>query len=195
MRNTHRRSRVAILVLTLSALSIHAGAAGAQSPAAAGLTPAESTVAAAAAAPGPLAPLAWLAGCWRGSVNQREFREMWMPPRGGMMVGASHTVMAGKTQDFEYLRLESRPDGEYYVAVPAGKTETLFRLSGQSRDGDDEIFTFANRVDEFPQTIIYRRGAKGWLFAHVEGKVNGAERKIIYPMRRIDCATGEVIEK
>ena len=59
----------------------------------------------------------------------------------------------------------------------------------------DEIFTFANRADVFPQTVIYRRGAKGWLYAHAEGKVDGAERRVIYPMRRVDCETGETIEK
>jgi len=191
MRKLHRRSRLALLFLTLPAWLLAAATVGAQAPAGADAKPAAS----APVESGPLAPLAWLAGCWRGSVNQREFREQWMPLRGGMMVGVSHTVMAGKTQDFEYLRLESRPDGEYYVAIPAGKAETLFKLTGKTRDGDDEIFTFANRVNEFPQTIIYRRGTLGWLYAHVEGTISGAERKVIYPMRRTDCETGEVIEK
>ena len=35
-----------------------------------------------AAAADPLARFAWLDGCWRGNVNQREFREQWMPLRG-----------------------------------------------------------------------------------------------------------------
>jgi hypothetical protein len=154
----------------------------------------------AAAAPPPagasagLAPLAWLAGCWRGTVNQREFREQWMPLRGGLMVGVSHTLNGDRTQNFEYLRLESRADGVHYVAAPSGRDETAFRLAAQTRDGDDEIFNFANPVDVFPQTIIYRRGTRLAL-AHVEGKVNGAEQKVIYPMRRVDCETGENIEK
>jgi hypothetical protein len=191
MHNTYRRFRLALVILTVPLSLFAAAIAGAQAPAVADAKPAATDPVEA----GPLAPLAWLAGCWRGSVNQREFREHWMPLRGGMMIGASHTVMGGKTQDFEFLRMESRPDGEYYVAAPAGKAETLFKLTGKSRDQDDEIFTFANRVNEFPQTIIYRRGAKGWLYAHVEGTIDGAERKVIYPMRRTDCETGEVIEK
>jgi hypothetical protein len=184
-------SRRALPVLALPAMLIAATLAGAQAPVAAEAKPAATSVPEA----GPLAPLAWLAGCWRGNVNQREFREQWTPLRGGMMIGVSHTVTAGKTQDFEYLRLESRPDGEYYVVVPSGKAETLFKLSGKSKDQDDEIFSFANRASEFPQTIIYRRGAAGWLYAHVEGTVSGAERKVIYPMRRVDCETGDLIER
>jgi len=70
---------------------------------------------------GPLAPLAWMRGCWEGKVNQRDFREEWLPPAGDMMVGVSQTTLRDKTIDFEYLRLESRPEGVFYVAAPSGK--------------------------------------------------------------------------
>jgi hypothetical protein len=142
-----------------------------------------------------LEPLGWLHGCWDGKVNQRDFREEWLPLRGDMMIGVSQTVSQGKTQNFEYLRLESRPEGVFYVAVPSGKKETSFRLSGKTRDGDNEIFTFENPVDEFPQRIIYRRGSGGSLYAHVEGTQNGQPRSVIYPMRRVDCASGEPIRQ
>src|SRR5262245_39973426 len=77
--------------------------------------PAASEAAAnAVAVPLTLESLGWLEGCWRGAVNQREFREHWLPQRGGMMIGAGHTVMQDKTQDFDYMRIEARPDGVYY---------------------------------------------------------------------------------
>lgn len=142
-----------------------------------------------------LGQLAWLHGCWDGKVNQRDFREEWLPLRGDMMIGVSHTVSQGKTQDFEYLRLELRPEGVFYVAAPSGKKETSFRFSGKTQDGDREIFTFENLVDEFPQRIIYRRGSEGWLYAHVEGKLDGQARSVIYPMRRVDCTSGELIRQ
>jgi hypothetical protein len=78
-----------------------------------------------ASAEDPLAPLAWLDGCWRGTVNQREFREHWMPLRGGLLLGMSQTVMGGKSQGYEYLRIESRPDGIYYVAQPGDNAYLL----------------------------------------------------------------------
>lgn len=151
------------------------------------------------AAADPLAPFAWLEGCWRGSVNQREFREHWMPPRGGMMLGIGQTVLAGKTQGYEYLRIEPRADGVYYVAVPSGKTEDAFRFTGKSvdtkGDANHELYTFENPALEFPKKIVYRRATGGWLYAQVEGKVNGVDREVIYPMRRIGCESGETIEK
>jgi len=145
--------------------------------------------------PSTLEPFGWLHGCWEGKVNQRDFREEWLPLRGDMMIGVSQTVLQGMTQDFEYLQLELKPDGIFYVAVPSGKKETSFRLSGRTRDGESELFTFENPVDEFPQRIMYRRGSEGWLYAHVEGKLNGVSRSVMYPMRRVDCASGELIRQ
>jgi hypothetical protein len=146
---------------------------------------------------GALAPLAWLEGCWRGTVNQREYREHWMPLRGSLIVGVSHTVARDKTQGFEYLRLESRPDGVYYVASPSGKTESAFRLTERTIDRtnerNDQVFTFVNPALDFPQKITYRRASEGWLYADVEGKAGSAERKVTYPMRRTDCESGELI--
>jgi hypothetical protein len=166
------------------ALLFAAAAAGAQTP---------------PAAEEPLASLAWLDGCWRGSVNQRDFREQWMPLRGGMLLGVSQLVMDGKTQGYEYLRLESRPDGVYYVATPSGAKEDAFKFVGKTIDtqGDrgDELFAFERSAQEFPQRIVYRRASGGWLYAQVEGKVNGADRQVIYPMRRVDCASGAFIMK
>lgn len=145
---------------------------------------------------GPLGPLAWFEGCWRGSVNQREFREQWMPLRGNLLVGASHTVMQGKTQAYEYLRLEARDDGIYYVALPAGQKETAFKLTDVRTDQSGAtLFTFANPAHDFPQRLIYRRASEGWLYATVEGKLNDRDRQVTYPMRRVDCETGEFIRK
>lgn len=142
-----------------------------------------------------VASLEWLNGCWAGNVNQRDFREQWSPLRGDILVGVGSTVYQGKAQSYEYLRLERRPDGVYYVALPSGQKEDAFKLVSITTDDQDMIYTFANPGHDFPQTIIYRRATEGWLYAHVEGKINGEEKKIIYPMRRIDCQSGELIRK
>jgi hypothetical protein len=142
-----------------------------------------------------VASLAWLAGCWVGTVNQRDFREQWSPLRGDILVGVGSTVYQGKAQSYEFLRIEPRPDGVYYVALPSGQKEDAFRLVSITTDDKDTIFTFSNPQHDFPQTIIYRRGTEGWLYAHVEGKLNGEAKQIIYPMRRTDCESGELIHK
>ena len=147
------------------------------------------------APPTSLDAFAWLAGCWEGKVNQRDFREEWLPLRGEIMVGASQTAMLGKTVSYEFLRLEPRPDGIYYIPLPSGHKEDLFKMASRKTDGDDEIFTFENVSNEFPQRIIYRHASAGQLFAHVGGQINGEPKEVIYPMHHVDCQTGEAIRK
>ena len=168
--------------------------APAPAPAQAAAPPA-AEAAKAAVPPLELASLAWLDGCWRGEVAQYEFREHWLPLRGGLMVGAGHMVFQGKTQDYGFLRLETRPDGVYYVSISSARKEAAFKLTAAAIDDKDTIFTFTSPVDEFPQRIVYRRGSEGWLYATVEGKVKGEEKKVIYPMRRVDCQSGDLLRK
>jgi hypothetical protein len=176
------------------------GAAFAQTPGATTGSPAAAKAAdkapGAPVASGPLAPLAWIHGCWEGKVNQRDFREEWLPLSGDIMIGASQTSLRGKTVDFEYLRLEPRPEGVFYVAAPWGKNEAAFRLASQAAAaGGDEVFTFVNSVSsvEYPQRIIYRRASEGWLYVTVEGKIKGTDKQVIYPMRRVDCQSGAIV--
>ena len=144
---------------------------------------------------GPLAPLAWLSGCWRGEVNKREFREFWHPLRGNVMVGVSRNALPERTISFEYLRLEPRADGVYYVTASMGRNESAFKLASTRRDGTDEIFTFQRGGTEFPTSLTYRRGGGGWLYVEVAGQAQGKDHKVTYPFRRVGCESGEFIRK
>lgn len=139
--------------------------------------------------------MAWLRGCWHGLVNQRDFGEQWSAPAGGIMVGIGHTAMQGRTLDYQYLRLESRPDGVYYVAIAKGRKEQTFRLADVRRDEANgaQVFTFDNVASEFPQHLVYHRGAEGWLYAGIDGQISGVDRKVTYPMRHVSCETGALL--
>jgi hypothetical protein len=163
---------------------------GAPSPAAP-----SASAPAAPVATGPLAPLAWLAGCWQGNVNEREFRETWLPLRGGMLIGAGQQVLRGVMQDYEFLRIDARPDGIHFTQFSGDRKESSFKLSATTADGNDTIFTFANTTAAFPARLVYRHGAEGWLYETIEGPLNGSDKKVIYPLRRVDCETGELVTK
>jgi hypothetical protein len=194
-----RKSMQCNRAFLLLAASLLGGVAAAQTAPAPQVNAAPSPAEAKLSGSEAFASLAWLEGCWRGSLNQREFNEHWLPPRANLMVGASHTALPERTQSFEYLRIEVRPDGIYYVAVPSGQKEAAFRLVERTTDTtagrNDEIYTFANPAHDFPQKIVYRRASEGWLYATVEGNVNGAPRQVIYPMRRVGCESGEFLRR
>ncbi len=93
------RSAVALRVLALSL-----GAAGA----AAALL---FRPAAPATAAGSLEDLEWLAGYWVGEQDGVATEELWLPPRGGLMLGLHRDLAGSGTPFFEYLRIESGPEG------------------------------------------------------------------------------------
>ena len=185
--------RAAIAAVLLAVAGAAGGAAGAQAPAPPASAPSEAP-AKTAPADGPLAAFAWLQGCWRGEVNHREFREYWMPPKGDTMVGVGQLALDGKLQDYEYLRISSGFGVIAFSQFSGDRKELVFKLATTATDDQDTIFTFANTADAFPARLVYRRAGKdGWLYETVEGALDGAPKRVIYPLRRIDCETGEPI--
>ena len=78
------------------------------------------------------------------------------------MIGVSRMALPDKVSSYEYLRLESRADGIYYVAAQKGQAESAFKLTKAGKDRADEVFTFSVEGTGFPTSITYRRGSGGW---------------------------------
>lgn len=132
-----------------------------------------------------LTPLGWLAGCWEARSPQRVILEMWMPPDGNLMLGASRTVSGGngEVREFEHMRLAWQGDSLVYTAIPSGQKETSFRGGAASDSG----FTVANPAHDFPQRILYRRRGADSLVARIEGPGPNGVRGIDFPMKRVEC--------
>jgi len=191
IRSTHRVHAGTVATLAIAWL---AAGATAQTP------PAAPTDAAPANPASPLDQFAWLRGCWAGKVERHEFIESWLPARGGMMVGIGQTIgqdaknpAIHKTEDYQYLRLEERADGVYYVAIPAGTKETAFKFTSVGEQLGRKSYTFSNPANEFPQRIVYLQGSEGWLYAQVFGTVGDKPQEVTYPMRHVDCVTDAVL--
>ena len=115
--------------------------------------------------------MTWMSGCWKMERKSPDsfVYESWSKPY-GIMLGTNMTVKNGKASFFEYLRIEMRKDGVYYVARPAGaKSETPFKLV--STNGGR--FVFENKEHDFPKRIIYSKGADGVMSARVEDDNRG----------------------
>ncbi len=119
------------------------------------------------ATPGNLADLAWIAGDWQTAPGgRRQIEEHWTSVAGGSMMGMSRTVAGDKTVEFEYLRIEQRADGIYYVAHPKARCPaTDFKLT-KSSPGEA---VFENPQHDFPKRIIYRKTGDDSLTASIDG--------------------------
>jgi hypothetical protein len=128
-----------------------------------------SATIAASSATGPRAPdLAWLAGSWCGEAGGIVSEELWMAPRGGVMLGMHRETRAGRAADFEFLRIELRKGTATYLAQPGGRAATAFELRSTSARG----VTFANERHDYPKRVIYERVGPSRLKARVDDGTN-----------------------
>ena len=111
--------------------------------------------------------LAWLSGDWQTAPGGRaQIEEHWIQPAGGTMMGVSRTVAGGKIVEFEFLRIEQRDNGIYYVAQPKGRCPaTDFKLT--SVNAQEAVFE--NPTHDFPKRIIYKKTADDSLTASIDG--------------------------
>jgi hypothetical protein len=113
-----------------------------------------------------LADISWIAGDWQTEPGgRRQIEEHWTKVAGESMLGMSRTVAGNKTVEFEYLRIEQRADGIYYVAHPKARCPgTDFKLTRASATEA----VFENQQHDFPKRIIYRKTADDALSATID---------------------------
>lgn len=126
-----------------------------------------------------------MAGCWERKDDAKKLliTEQWMKPAGTSIIGMSRTVRDGRTVEFEYMRVEKRTDGIYFVAKPSvNKGETAFRLKSSTLN---EV-VFENPEHDFPQRIMYKlEGAK--MTGRIEGNNKGKPIAIDFPLNKVKC--------
>lgn len=115
-----------------------------------------------AAAP---ADLAFMKGAWESASGPMKFEERWTEEAGGLMLGVSRTMKGDRAVAFEFLRIEFRKEGIFYVAQPGGRPKTEFRLTAS----DGKSATFENPEHDHPKLIRYSLGADGALKAELDG--------------------------
>lgn len=123
----------------------------------------------AAASPEDLAAVAWMAGSWQGSAGGTDTEEVWLPPKGGVMLGMHRDVAQGRMVSFEFLRIEADAEGLVLLASPQGKAVTAFRLLSSTKTR----VVFSNPIHDFPQRVIYWLGEDERLHARIEGSQGG----------------------
>jgi hypothetical protein len=134
----------------------------------------------------PLSRARWMAGCWELSSGRRRIVEMWMPPAGNMMIGASRTTVGDSVVEYEQTRMHGEGQGVVFTALPARQPQAEFR----SIELTDSSIVVENLGHDFPHRVMYRRRGADSLIARIEGMRGGTLRGVNFPMRRISCETG-----
>ncbi len=125
------------------------------------------------------ADLAFMRGAWEGGPPGMKFEERWTEEAGGLMLGISRTLKGEKAIGFEFLRIEFRADGVFYVAQPGGRPKTEFKLTAS----DGKSATFENAAHDHPKMIRYTRTEDGSLRAELDG-AEGKQSFLFKPVQR-----------
>jgi hypothetical protein len=125
--------------------------------------------------------IAWLAGDWQSTDGKQCVEEHWTTPSSNLMVGMSRTTEDGRTVSFEFLRIEARADGVYYMAQPGGRPPVDFKLS--SAPGPELVFVNPGHGDHLKR-IVYRRESADRISARVEGEDGGRAFTADFAYRR-----------
>ena len=126
--------------------------------------------------------LAWITGDWQSASSGRaQVEEHWTKPAGATMMGVSRTIVGEKTAEFEYLRIEQRAEGIFYVAHPKARCPgTDFKLTKLS----DREAVFENPEHDFPKRIIYQKTGDDGLTASIDGGEGTKSMK--FPMKKMN---------
>lgn len=129
-----------------------------------------------------ISDLGWMSGDWQTAKGGRaQIDEHWTLPAGATMLGMGRTVVGEKTVEFEFLRIEQRANGIYYVASPNGGPTTDFKMTRLI--GQEVIFE--NPEHDFPKRIVYKKISDGSLVASVDAGENTKSQNFVYfPVRK-----------
>ena len=132
-----------------------------------------------------IASISWLAGCLELRGPTRLVEEQRMAARAGTMLGMGRTSNARGLAEYELTLIKQDGARLLYEAHPSGQPATTFTAS--IANGDSVVF--GNPTHDFPQQVGYRRVGRDSVLAWIEGKSRGAQRRIEFPYRRVNCAT------
>jgi hypothetical protein len=136
---------------------------------------------------GALDGAAWLAGEWVLVEGDRCTEEHWTKPSANMMIGTSRSVRAGRTTSFEFMRIEARADGVFFVAQPSGHPPVDFKLAAAA--GPELVFLNPGHADHLSR-VVYRRVDAEAMTGRIEGADAGKTFAVDYPYRRAKGQNG-----
>lgn len=124
-------------------------------------------------------PVGWLAGCWRMTRGETVVDERWSDMQGGLMLGTSRTVRAGRAVEYEFSRITLEGDVLAFHALPSGQAAATFMATIRSADS----VVFSNPQHDFPKAVVYKRLGADSVHAWVEG----GGRRFDFRYARVSC--------
>lgn len=127
----------------------------------------------------------WLVGNWEYTQSEIPTFETWWKENDSTLSGYSYAVRNGDTIVTERLLWQIRGGESYYIPTVDGQNDNeaiVFKLSSNLANQ----WIFENPTHDFPQKITYTKIDENQLTAEISAKTDSSERKIAFPMRRVE---------
>ncbi|MFM5930435.1 MAG: DUF6265 family protein [Novosphingobium sp.] len=112
----------------------------------------------------------WMAGTWTMQDGSMWGDEVWMAPRGGVMIGMARVGFGSELENWEVTRIQRKADGRIsFFAQPYGRPASEFPMAVTS----EQAIEFANPQHDYPQRIRYWR--QGQLLMAEISKMDGTK--------------------
>ncbi|HSM37558.1 MAG TPA: DUF6265 family protein [Longimicrobiales bacterium] len=142
---------------------------------------AQQSAASAAPPEGPLAPLAFMAGCW--AEGPEGLHEQFTAPTANLILGTSRFLRGGGVVEFEFHVIRPGESGPILTPHPGGRASVSFAADSIAPG----YVAWANPDHDFPQRIIYDGREEGALRATIEGPRDGETARMSWRMARVRC--------
>lgn len=127
----------------------------------------------------------WLIGTWENKTSRGIIFETWTKMSDNELFGKSYFINEKDTVVFETIRLVQKTDGLFYIPTVKNQNDGLpVRFAAKSIS--ETQLVFENPQHDFPQVISYTKITPDSLVAEISGMNNGQERKLIFPMKRVN---------
>lgn len=134
----------------------------------------------------PLNDVEWLSGCWLAGAGENTTEEVWLQPRGGLMIGMARSVRSGVATGYELLALRVVEGRLVLTAYPSGQQPADFQVER----AEPGLLRVENRDHDFPQKIEYRQPSADSLVGSVFGDADDVASAFDIRYARAPCPAG-----
>lgn len=115
----------------------------------------------------PLRELAFMAGCWRGAVDDSTtIEETWTAADADAMLATTRYLRGERVVGWEFSRIHADSAGIHLTPYPNGEPRPPFHRQEGAVEG---MAIFTNPENDFPQNIIYRGDGRTGLLVRLDG--------------------------
>lgn len=123
-----------------------------------------------------------LVGTWKYVEGQNTYVEHWEKTGDSIFECKATSTSGSKTTSTEHFRIEKKGNDWLMTAESSNSAPSTFYL----KTAENNSLSFERKEDDFPKRFNYDWKKDGTLVVWLDGKLNGQNTKLEYPMKKLD---------